>query len=142
MATRTFDDGFYPASRARDIAVGNGASDNDVLVEINNIQLAIDGACRDEKLIVEIGIADANATPMTDATTGLVYREAAFGTDNSFEALYPGQSRSIFQARMNRVIGYLTRLGYAVRREDQTAASPSTFVTAMRMLAMLSSDVV
>jgi len=127
MATRTFDDGFYPASRARDIAVGNGASDNDVLVEINNIQLAIDGAARGENLIVTIGISESNATIMTDATTGPIYREAAFGTDNSFESLFAGQTRSIYQARMNRVIGYLTRLGYAVRREDQTAASPTTF---------------
>ncbi len=127
MATRTFDDGFYPASRARDIAVGNGASDNDVLVEINNIQLLIDSAARAEDLAVEIGIPEANATPMTDAITGPIYREAAFGTDDSFESLFPGQSRSVFDARMNRVIGYLTRLGYAVRREDQTSASPTTF---------------
>lgn len=127
MATRTFDDGFYPASRARDIAVGNGASDNDVLVEINNLQLLIDGAARGEDLRVEVGIAEANATPMTDATTGPIYREAAFGTDDSFESLYPGQQRSVYNTRMNRVIGYLTRLGYAVRREDQTSASPTTF---------------
>lgn len=127
MATRTFDDGFYPASRARDIAVGNGASDNDVLVEINNLQLAIDSAARAEALSVEVGVTESNATPMTDATTGPIYREAAFGTDDSFESLFPGQERSVFEARMNRVIGYLTRLGYAVRREDQTSASPTTF---------------
>jgi hypothetical protein len=127
MATRTFDDGFYPASRARDIAVGNGASDNDVLVEINNLQLLIDSAARAEDLAVEVGIPEANETPMTDATTGPIYREAAFGTDDSFESLFPGQSRSVFESRMNRVIGYLTRLGYAVRREDQTAAPDQTF---------------
>jgi len=127
MATRTFDDGFYPASRARDIAVGNGASDNDVLVEINSLQLLVDTAARGEDLRVEVGIPEANATGMTDATTGPIYREAAFGTDDSFESLFPGQQRSVYEARMNRVIGYLTRLGYAVRREDQTAASPTTF---------------
>jgi hypothetical protein len=127
MATRTFDDGFYPASRARDIAVGNGASDNDVLVEINSLQLLVDAAARAEGLRVEVGVTEANATGMTDATTGPIYREAAFGTDDSFESLFPGQQRSVYEARMNRVIGYLTRLGYAVRREDQTAASPTTF---------------
>ena len=127
MATRTFDDGFYPASRARDIAAGNGASDNDVLVEINSIQLLIDTAARAENLSLEVGIAEGNATGMTDATTGPIYREAAFGTDDSFESLYPGQNRKIFTTRMDRVIGYLTRLGYSVRREDQTAASPTTF---------------
>jgi hypothetical protein len=127
VATRTFDDGFYPASRARDIAVGNGAADNDVLGEVNNLQLLIDGAARSEALSVDIGVSEANATAMTDATTGPIYREAAFGTDNSFESLYPGQSRSVYQARMNRVIGYLTRLGYSVQRVDQPSASPTTF---------------
>ncbi len=127
MATRTFDDGFYPASRARDIAAGNGAADNDVLVEINQLQLLVDAAARAEKLSVEVGISESNATPMTDATTGPVYREAAFGTDDSFESLYPGQDRQIFITRMNRVIGYFTRLSYQVRREDQTSGSPTTF---------------
>lgn len=127
MATRTFDDGFYPAARARDIAVGNGAADNDVLVEINNLQLLVDAAARAEALSVEVGIPESNATAMTDATTGPIYREAAFGTDDSFESLFPGQERSVFEARMNRVIGYFTRLGYSIRREDQTAASPTTF---------------
>ena len=127
MATRTFDDGFYPATRARDIAVGNGAADNDVLVEINALQVLIDAAARAENLSVEVGVSEANATAMTDVTTGPTYREAAFGTDDSFESLFPGQERSVFEARMNRIIGYFTRLGYAVRREDQPSASPTTF---------------
>ncbi len=127
MATRTFDDGFYPATRARDIAVGNGAADNDVLLEINALQVLVDAAARAESLSVTVGISEANETPMTDATTGPAYREAAFGTDDSFESLFPGQERSVFEARMNRIIGYFTRLGYAIRREDQTSASPTTF---------------
>ena len=127
MATRTFDDGFYPATRARDIAVGNGAADNDVLVEINALQVLIDAAARAENLSVEVGVSESNATAMTDVTTGPTYREAAFGTDDSFESLFPGQERSVFEARMNRIIGYFTRLGYAVRREDQPSASPTTF---------------
>lgn len=127
MATRTFDDGFYPATRARDIAVGNGAADSDVLVETNSLQLLVDSAARAENLSVEVGVPESNATLMTDATTGPIYREAFFGTDDSFESLFPGQERSVFIARMNRVIGYFTRLGYSIRREDQTAASPTTF---------------
>ena len=127
MATRTFDDGFYPATRARDIAVGNGAADNDVLVEINALQVLIDAAARAENLSVEVGVSESNATAMTDVTTGPTYREAAFGTDDSFESLFPGQERSVFEARMNRIIGYFTRLGYAVPREDQPSASPTTF---------------
>ena len=127
MTTRTFDDGFYPASRARDIASGNGAADNDVLVEINALQLLIDAETRAEKLIVEVGISESNATPMTDAVTGPIYREAAFGTDDSFASLFPTEDRKIHQVRMRRVIGYFTRLGYSVRREDQTSGSPTTF---------------
>ena len=127
MATRTFDDGFYPATRARDIAVGNGAADNDVLVEINALQVLVDAAARAESLSVEVGVSESNGTAMTDATTGPIYREAAFGTDDSFESLFPGQERSVFEARMNRIIGYFTRLGYAIRREDQTSSSPTTF---------------
>ena len=127
MATRTFDDGFYPASRARDIASGNGAADNDVLLEINALQVLIDAAARSELLRLEVGISESNATPMTDATTGPIYREAAFGTDDSFESLFPGQQRKIFEVRMNRVIGYFTRLGYAVNRDDQVTGSPTTF---------------
>jgi hypothetical protein len=128
MSTRSFEDGFYPASRARDIASGNGASDNDVLIEINQLQVLVDAAARGELLIVTVGQSpQANASPMTDVTTGPVYREAAFGTDASFASLFPGQSRKIYNVRMQRVIGYFTRLGYQVRREDQPTASPTTF---------------
>ena len=127
MATRTFDDGFYPASRARDIATGGGAADNDVLVEINALQLLIDAAARAEKTELEVGISESNATPFTDATTGPAYREAAFGTDDSFESLFPTLNKKVLDVRMSRVIGYFTRLGYSVRRNDQTTGSPTTF---------------
>ena len=127
MTTRTFDDGFYPASRARDIAVGNGAADNTVLLEINALQVLIDAETRLQKLSVEVGISEGNATGFTDAITGPIYREAFVGTDASFESLFPGEERKIYQVRMERVIGYFTRLGYHVRRVDQTAGSPTTF---------------
>ena len=127
MPTRTFDDGFYPAARARDVAVGNGAADNDVLTEINALQIAVDGAARSESLEVQVGISESNETSFTDAVTGPIYREAVFGTPDSFNSLYPNDDRRIYITRMNRVIGYFTRLGYAISRVDQTLASPTTF---------------
>lgn len=127
MPTRTFDDGFYPAARARDIAVGNGAADNDVLTEINALQIAVDGATRSEALEVTVGISESNETAFTDATTGPTYREAVFGTPDSFNSLFPNDDRRIYITRMNRVIGYFTRLGYQIRRDDQTLSSPNTF---------------
>ena len=127
MTTRTFDDGFYPASRARDIAVGNGAADHDVLTEINALQLAVDAATRAGNLTVEVGVSEGNATAFTDTVTGPAYREAVFGTDDSFASLFPGETRRTYVVRMDRVIGYFTRLGYQIRRLDQTSASPTTF---------------
>jgi hypothetical protein len=127
MATRSFDDGFYPASRARDIASGNGASDNDVLAEINQLQVLIDAAARGENLSIEVGVSNGNSTPFTDVTTGPIYREATFGTEASFDSLYPTLERRIFDVRMQRVVGYFTRLGYSIRRSDQTSSSPTTF---------------
>jgi len=127
MPLRTFDDGFYPANRARDIAVGNGSADNDVLSEINSLQTLVDAAARSGNLELEVGISEGNETKFTDATTGPIYREAFAGTDESFDALFPTEDPRLYRIRMERVIGYFTRLGYSVRREDQVAASPTTF---------------
>lgn len=127
MPLRTFDDGFYPADRARDIALGNGASDNAVLLEINALQVLIDAAARTGVLNVTVGVSEGNQTAFTDNTTGPIYREAFVGTDDSFAALYPNEDIRVYKIRMERVIGYFTRLGYAVRREDQQAASPTVF---------------
>ena len=127
MPIRTFDDGFYPASRARDVAIGNGAADNAVLLEINALQELVDAEARAGKLRLEVGITESNETAFTDAITGPIYREAFVGTDDSFESAYPGEERQVYIVRMERVIGYFTRLGYAVRREDQVSGAPSTF---------------
>lgn len=124
---RTFDDGFYPASRARDIAIGNGSSDNAVLTEINAIQALVDGAARNGSLQVTIGESEGNETAFTDDVTGIIYREAFAGTNDSFDALFPNEDARTYRIRMERVIGYFTRLGYGVRRDDQQAAIPTTF---------------
>lgn len=127
MPTRTFDDGFYPASRARDIAAGDGAPNSEVLVEINSLQVAVDSATKNSKLQVEIGISEGNATGMTDASTGPIFREAWIGTAQSFESAYPNDSYQLRKVQMERVIGYFTRLGYTINRVDQTTGSPATF---------------
>lgn len=127
MSLRTFEDGFYPASRARDIALGNGSSDNAVLAEINALQTLVDAAARNGSLQVEIGESEGNETAFTDDTTGPIYREAFIGTDASFDALFPNEEARTYRIRMERVIGYFTRLGYGVRRVDQQAAIPTTF---------------
>lgn len=124
---RTFDDGFFPSSRARDIALGNGAADNDVLTEINELQLLVDTAARNGALEVVVGISEGNDTAFTDAVTGPIYREAFAGTSDSFTALFPNDDIRVYKIRMERVIGYFTRLGYAVRRDDQTSGVPTTF---------------
>lgn len=127
MPIRTFDDGFFPASRARDIALGNGAADNEVLKEINALQLLIDAAARTGNLKVTVGVSESNETAFTDNTTGPIYREAFAGTETSFEASFPTEDIQIYLNRMERVIGYFTRLGYAVKREDQQTAIPTVF---------------
>jgi len=127
MPIRTFDDGFYSAPRARDIAAGNGAGDSVVLAEINAIQVAVDAAAKAGNLMVEIGISESNATGMTDATTGPIFREAFVGTAESFESAYPNESRDLKLIQMERVIGYFTRLGYQMTRIDQISAVPATF---------------
>jgi hypothetical protein len=127
MPTRTFDDGFYPAPRARDIAAGDGAANSEVLLEINSLQIAVDAAAKTGQLTIEVGISESNATGMTDAVTGPIFREAFVGTAESFASAYPSDNFQLRKVQMERVIGYFTRLGYSIKRVDQTTGSPATF---------------
>lgn len=127
MPIRTFDDGFYPASRARDIAAGNGAANSIVLQEINALQVAIDSAAKAGKLRIEIGDTEGNSTVMTNVVSGDVFREAFAGTQDSFESAFPSESYFATRLQMDRVIGYFTRQGYQIKREDQLGNSPTTF---------------
>ena len=127
MPHRTFDDGFFSASRARDIAIGDGSSNNAVLLEINALQVLIDEAARGGNLSLEVGTGPGNATSFTDAITGPAYREAFVGTQESFDSLFPTLERLALLTQMERVIGYFTRLGYLITRVDQPSNVPTTF---------------
>jgi hypothetical protein len=127
VVARTLDDGFYAASRARDIAAGNGAANSVVLIEINSLQEAVDLAAKTGQLKVIVGVSEGNETTMTNVATGPIYREAFAGTSDSFASLFPNENRKLIVVQMERVIGYFTRLGYQIRRDDQVGAIPSTF---------------
>lgn len=139
MPIRTFDDGFFPASRARDIAAGNGSANSNVLTEINALQIAINDAAKDGKLSVEVGLGpDATVAPgtvgsiMTDSTLlGQAFNEAFTGTKESFDAFNTANGtdfeRQLLLLEMERVIGYFTRLGYQINRRINPTLSPETF---------------
>jgi hypothetical protein len=67
-----------------------------------------------EKLEVEV----IDCSIMTQSPTGEVYREAFAGTEDSFTSAFPNDDIRVFKTQMNRVIGYFTRQGYQIRRED------------------------
>ena len=121
MPQRTFDDGFYHASRARDIAAGNGSANTNVLTEINSIQEDIDAAAKAKDLMVEV----EGTTIMTTADD-----YAGVGTSSHYDAWNdldqaiksdPANESALrlAQIEMDRVIAYFTRLGYSVKREQQ-----------------------
>ena len=125
MPQRTFDDGFYHASRARDIAAGNGAANTNVLSEINAIQLDVDAACKARELMVEV-------EGTTNMTTADDYN--GVGTSSHYDAWNdldqaikssPAEESALrlAQVEMDRVIAYFTRLGYTIRREQSGFAN-------------------
>lgn len=126
MPHRNFDDGFVSASRARDIAAGNGAANSVVLEEINDLQTAIMDAAKAGSLSLDVG---ATQTVTTTMSTSEAFREAflALLSDDQFESQFPGQEQQILVVQMERVIGYFTRLGYSVKRVDNTSFIPPTF---------------
>ena len=120
MPQYTFDDGFYHASRARNIAVGGGAANSVVLSEINYLQVAIDSAARAGEMQVSVGV-----TPETIMTTEKVYYDAWADLYSAIK-LDPSQSSALRAAaiEMDRVIGYFTRLGYSIERVRGGTAPP------------------
>ena len=125
MPQLTFDDGFYHASRARDIAVGNGSGNTTVLTEINTLQILINAAAIAQELEITV-------TSATTMTTFDDYNGA--GTSSHFDAwnnldlnisLDPAQESTLRRAQieMDRVIAYFTRLGYSIKREQNGIAN-------------------
>lgn len=120
MPQRTFDDGFYHASRARDIAVGNGSGNTNALTEINFLQVDIDTQAKAGDLQTEV-------TGVTVMTTADNYD--GVGTSSHYDAwadlsgrikAAPTKESELRRAaiEMERVIAYFTRLGYTIRREQ------------------------
>lgn len=141
MPQYTFDDGFYHASKARDIAVGAGSpgagGNTKVLEEINVLQLAVDAAARIGEMSVMVGYP-TGVSPMTtqDDYTGA-------GSDSHYDAwadlhaaekANPAFVGTLRRAaiEMDRVIGYFTRLGYSIERV-RGGTSPPTVGTENRI---------
>jgi hypothetical protein len=96
-------DGFYGASRARMIALGQSAGANEILVEINQLQLLVDTAASTGNLDVVV-----STTPMASSPLYFTAWNDPYNNDTG-----PDKLRRI---AMNHVINYFTRLGYNVRR--------------------------
>ena len=131
MPQLTFDDGFYHASRARDIAVGNGSGNTTVLTEINTLQVLINAAAIAQELEITVGSSTVPPTPTT-MTSFDDYNGA--GTSSHFDAWNnldlsiksdPANESTLRRAQveMDRVIAYFTRLGYSIKREQNGIAN-------------------
>ena len=106
-------DGFYHASVAREIAVGNQAAQAIVLPEINTIQIAVDTAAAASLLNTEV----VNATVIT-----MYDNYAGANTSSHFDAwndpiTFNDPVHNIARAQMEKVIQYFTRFGYRIKRE-------------------------
>ena len=120
MPQRTFDDGFYHASRARDIAIGNGSANTNVLTEINTWQETIDAEAKAQELSAEV---DGTTVMTTADNYNGVGSSSHYDAWNNLDQVV-GNDPSLesplrrAQAEMDRVIAYFTRLGYTVVREQ------------------------
>lgn len=106
MTTVVEYDGFYGASRARMIALGQSAGANDILVEINQLQLLVDAAASTGNLDVSI-----STSLMTSGPNAADYFDAWNDPYNN-----DAGADKLRRLAMNHVINYFTRLGYSVRR--------------------------
>ncbi len=116
MAHLTFDDGFYHADRARDIAVGNGSANTTVLKEINALQEAVDEATKNGLLILDSEDAGVTSIMTTEEIYYKVWSDKVQALQNAANA----QEESEIMAadiEMNRVIAYFTRRGYLITRD-------------------------
>ncbi len=123
MPQYTFDDGFYHASRARDISVGNGSGNTNVLNEINALQVAVN----EQALAGEMGVSVGETGGEYGSVMTVQDDYDGPGTSSHFDAwsniyqasqLKPENSSVLRRAsiEMDRVIAYFTRLGYSIQR--------------------------
>lgn len=115
MPNLTFEDGFYHADRARDIAVGDGSANTDVLKEINALQEAVDAAAKAGLLILDSEDAGVVSTMTTDEIYYTVWSDKNDALKNAADA---AEESAIMAAdiEMNRVIAYFVRRGYYIMR--------------------------
>ena len=97
-------DGFYDASRARQIAMGQSAGNSDVLNEINALQSAIDTAAAGSNLEAII----VGTTTMTASASFFASWNDPFNNETSTDKLN--------RAKMDAVVNYFSRLGYTIKR--------------------------
>lgn len=97
-------DGFYGASRARQIALGQASGGNTILIEINQLQLLVDTAASGGGLEIVV-----STTPMAASTDYFNAFNDPFNNDTAADKLY--------REAMNIVISYFSQLGYSITRK-------------------------
>jgi len=97
-------DGFYGASKARQIALGQASGGNTILLEVNQLQQLVDTAASGGGLEVLI-----SSTPMTTSTAYFNAFNDPFNNDTAADKLY--------REAMNIVISYFSQLGYSITRK-------------------------
>lgn len=112
-------DGFYDAKTAREVAVGDKASSGGVVLrEINALQIAVDNAVAANGLEVEVGTGLAGGASDMSTNVGIDYYTAWAepASIDTASSLYDPNA-PLARERMNKVIQYFTRLGFAIQRQ-------------------------
>lgn len=112
-------DGFYDAKTAREIAVGDKASGGGVVLrEINALQIAVDNAVTTNGLEIEVGTGLAGGVSDMTANVGIDYYTSwAEPASTEPESTLYDPNSPMARERMNKVIQYFTRLGFAISRQ-------------------------
>ena len=130
MASVDGYDGFYDASRARQIAMGQASGNNVVLAEINALQTAINTAASGGALeyvtagdttMTNSTVVSTSTTTCTVGTTTTTTTVNVLSSEDYFNAwndpyTYDTSISRIARENMNYVISYFSKLGYAVSR--------------------------
>jgi len=122
VAHLTFDDGFYHADRARDVAIGNGAGSGNVLTEINALQVAVDENAKNGLLVLDSEEAGLTTVMTTEEIYYTVWSDYQDALRHAADATEESEIMSA-KVEMDRVIAYFTRRGYTITR-DRKSGNP------------------
>ena len=122
MAHLTFDDGFYHADRARDIAIGNGAGGGNVLTEINALQVAVDENTKNGLLVLDSDDAALTTVMTTEEIYYTVWSDYQDALRHAADAQEESEIMSA-KVEMDRVIAYFSRRGYSISRDRSGTAN-------------------